>query len=448
LPLTGLDVYKLLPKKNCAKCGPPTCLAFAMQVASGKAAAETCPLLSDEAREKLMAMQEPPMREVRLGTAERQISLGGESVLFRHEKKFISQSAIFLNAMSGAGDRSALDIIRLAAKMRFERVGQSYSVEGVAIRAADPAFSQAMALCKELYLVPLIFTEDPLWLTAIAGTAKEARALVGMARKDTLEAFSRFSKETGCPVVLSGSGESVALAAESLFELAEEATRAGFRNIVLDAGRGNHQDTLFTLAQIRRLALKRGRRSLGYPSMVTLMGDAATQVMDASVFMSRYASVIVMDPPPEESMMSLLTWRHDLFSDPERPVQVESKLYEIQKPGPDSPLFLTTNFSLTYYSVENEVTAARAPAYILPVDTDGQSVLTAWAAGKLTVDDVVRDLGKSGANERLQRKLLVLPGYVGQMASKLRDATGYRVIVGPQEASGIPAFTRNVLSRE
>ena len=444
LGLTGLEVFKLLPKKNCAECGPPTCLGFAMRVASSKASPEACPYLSEEAKERLSAASEPPIREVTVGVGPGAARMGSETVLFRHDKRFVNPTVLFvdLGSAQGCSPAALQEKMALVASYGFERVGQAYRVEGALLKVSSPGqVLEALEIAERAGLLLLLLSEDPAAFAGCSSGLARSRPLIGPAISANLTGMVLTAKQCKCPLVISGQG------LDEVSMLAEQAAKLGMRDLVLDFGGRTLNETVMYLVQARRQSLTKRVRSFGYPTIAS-SGNSGNEMLDAVTLISRYAGALTLPALPRESMLALLTWRYDIHSDPERPVQVESRLYPVGAAGPDSLVYITTNFSLTYYTVQNEVGATRVPSFVLPVDTDGTSVLTAWAAGKLTVQKVAETLESSGANALSQRKTAVIPGYVGQMAAKLREATGWKIIVGPQEASGIPAFARNTLRRE
>ncbi|MDP2857556.1 MAG: acetyl-CoA decarbonylase/synthase complex subunit gamma [Bacillota bacterium] len=463
MALTGLDVFKLLPKTNCGDCGTPTCLGFAMQVASGKSSYGLCPHLSDEAKARLMAASEPPIRQVSLGSGDAKAAAGGETVLFRHEKRFVNQPPVFVDIDdTGADERDGGGATRHAgvgecepiealatrvASFRYERVGQAYRAEGLVLRPSTTGQARkALDLAIRLGLIPF-FEANLDTLQPLQDDLGKAGALVGPVEAEAqLVGASRLDR-AGCAVVLRARG------LDEMSALVQASGRRGVGRLVLEFDCASHYETLFCLIQARRLALKKAMRVFGHPLLAR--ADARLEerhgdqvALQAAGLISHYAGVLVVPLLPAEAMLALLTWRHDLYSDPERPVQVEPTLRRTGDPGRNSPLYITTNYSLTFYSVENEVQASRIPSYVLPVDTGGTSVLTAWAAGKFGAEHVAEAIQTSGAGDMLDTKVAVIPGYVATMAPALQELTGWKVLVGPQEASGIPAFARKRFLRD
>jgi len=295
-------------------------------------------------------------------------------------------------------------------------------------------------------LIPLFEVADLTILLPLEGELGKAGAVIGPVTSEG---------QVGAATDLDRAGCTVTLRAKSLDEmsaLVQASQRKRMGRLLLEFACLSHAETLLCLIQARRLALRKATGVFGYPSLARVGGPAPSSgsqdILLAADLIAHYAGVLVAPVFPPEAMLALLTWRHDLYSDPERPVQVESKIYSIGDPGRASPLYVTTNFSLTYYSVENEVHASRIPGYILPVDTGGTSVLTAWAAGKFGAEHVAQAIESTGASDMLASKVAVIPGYVATMAPRLQELTGWKVLVGPQEASGIPAFARKRFSRD
>lgn len=434
--LTGLDVYKLLPRTNCKKCGIATCLAFAMQVASGKISVEACPDVAEEVKERLLSQSRPPMKLIHAGRADAAIALGGETVMFRHDKTFVSAPPVFIDVGTSDSPHLAASVACVAAH-KYERVGQAYRVNGFAVGVGHTdGVSTALALGEQHSLLPLLLASEPSILSGMEEHLRKSKPIIGCLGPDATGTVARVAAEAGCVLIVSGD------TLESLRANVKQAEAKGAKDLLLRVDAASRPETLANLVGVRRAALLNRDALLGYPTIVFINGTETEQLGTAVAFMARYAGAMVVGNLSRESMLSLLTWRQDLYSDPQRPIQVESRLYEVGDVGPESPLYITTNFSLTYYSVETEVSASRVPAFILPVDTDGTSVLTAWAAGKYGADRISDAIHSSGAPQRCASRVAVIPGHVAQLAPALRERSGFQILVGPEEASGIPKFAR------
>jgi acetyl-CoA decarbonylase/synthase, CODH/ACS complex subunit gamma len=435
MALTGMDIYKQLPKENCKECGLPTCLAFAMKVASGQAGLEECPRLDDAARSNLDEASAPPQRLVKIGPDPEPIEIGQETVLFRHDEKFHHPTAVALT-MSDSLDAGAIAEKCAAFKeLSFTRVGETLTPHMVALvndsGSADAMTSAAKAIHGALGMPMVLIGESLEPLAAAAGALSGSRPLVfctGEASADDLSAI-------GTPVCVAGDAESVAERVDALSE-------KEVKDIVISPGRVTTDKALEFLTLTRRAALKGKFRSLGCPVLVLADGeDAMAEALDACAFVCKYAGVVVSNAWQPHLLAPILTSRQNIYTDPQKPVQVEPKLYEVGEVTPDSPLLVTTNFSLSYYSVESEVETARVPCYILAVDTEGTSVLTAWAADKFNAETITA--GLSAAEGKVNHKKLVLPGHVAVLSASVADESGWQALVGPKEATGIGPYLKS-----
>ncbi|HBX24026.1 MAG TPA: acetyl-CoA decarbonylase/synthase complex subunit gamma [Desulfotomaculum sp.] len=433
--LTGLAIFKQLPKTNCKDCGQPTCLAFAMQLASGKAGLDQCPHVSDAAKEALDSASAPPIALVKVGKGEKEVALGSETVLFRHEKRFENPTGIAVSVKDTDGDIAS----KVAAinKLVFDRVGQIHSVNLVAVvnASGDGAkFAEAAKTVQDNTEFPLILvSEDPAAMGSALEVTGANNPLICGANASNLEAMVELAKKYDAPLVVKGNG---------LDELEALVEKSGYKKLFLDSGAREINKALADQTQIRRQALKKFR-PFGYPTIAFAdNADPVQAVVDASVYIAKYAGIVVVDSADPADLLPLVTLRLNVYTDPQKPIAVESKLYEIGTPGPDSPVFVTTNFSLTYFNVQGDVESGRINGYILPVDTDGISVMTGWAAGKFTPEKITEMLNTSGVAEKVTHRKVIIPGGVAVLSGKLNEISGWEVLVGPRESGGIPSFIK------
>lgn len=442
--LTGLEIYKQLPKKNCGECGPPTCLAFAMALAGGKASLESCPYVTEEAKENLGAASAPPIKLVKVGVGDSEVELGDETELFRHDKTFYHPTGVgFLISDSLSADEIEAKVAAINSLV-FERVGLQYKVDFVVVKAdsnnADTFKAAVAAVAANSKQAIVLFSEDPAVIEPALAVVADKKPVIYPATENNWEAMTELAKKNGAVLGVKGNG------LESLAGLVENISKE-YKELIIDSGNTETSKVLADLVQIRRSAIKKRFRPFGYPTLAfSTEGDALDQVLRAQSYISRYASAVIIETTERAAVLPLLSWRQNLYTDPQKPIQVEEKIYEVGDVTPDSPVYLTTNFSLTYYSVEGEVEASKIPSYIIPIDTDGTSVLTAWAAGKYEPEKITATLEKLGLADKVNHKNLILPGYVAVISGKLKEKSGYNVIVGPREASGIPAFAKSQLS--
>ncbi|MGD2175111.1 MAG: acetyl-CoA decarbonylase/synthase complex subunit gamma [Candidatus Brocadiaceae bacterium] len=439
MAVTGLDIYKLLPQTNCGDCGVPTCLAFAMKVAAKQSSLEECPHVSDEAQEELGAASAPPQKLVKMGAGERAIEIGNETVMFRHDEKFHHPCGIGV-LVNDTDDVDAK--AERIEKLSFERIGQVIEVDVVAARCASGDGAKlkeaARALNDRLGLPVVLIGESADQLRPAAEALADARPLL-WEREGPSEELIGLAAETGLPLVVEGD-------LEKCDADTQKAREAGVEGMVLCPGMTDPQKALEFLTITRRAAVNKTYRPLGYPALVYARSQDPVQLaLEAAHYVLKYAGIVLMDVDTPEYVLPVLVARQSIYIDPQRPVQVEPKIYEVNEPDAESPLLITTNFSLSYYSVLSEVEASRVPSRILTVDTQGTSVLTAWAADEFGPEQIKEAIEKSGVFDELADGHCrpVIPGLVAVISGELSEELGQKVIVGPKEASGIPRFLKN-----
>jgi acetyl-CoA decarbonylase/synthase complex subunit gamma len=443
--LTGIQIFKLLPKTNCGECGVPTCLAFAMNLASGKAELDSCPYVSDEAREQLAEASAPPIRPVAIGAGVREFKTGGETVMFRHEKTFYSPTGIA--AMIGSDmDSGSLDSkLKEWNALQYERVGLNLVPQAVALKdtngdgKAFTAVAKKIAEESEFGLILMSDQVDVLKGAVEACTFK--RPLLYAATKDNAEPMGNLAKESGLPLVIKADN------VEDLIALSDQLTGMGLKDLVLDSGAREVRQLFQDQVAIRRTALKAGNRSLGFPTVTfpcEMASNLEMETVIAAMLIAKYAGIVVLSDFKGESLFPLLLERLNIFTDPQRPMTVTEGIYEIGGPDEHSPVLVTTNFSLTYFIVSGEIEGSRIPSWLLIMDTEGLSVMTAWAAGKFSGDVVGMFVKKSGIGDRIGHKKVIIPGYAasisGEMEEELPD---WEVVIGPRDASLIPKFLKD-----
>lgn len=440
MALTGLEIYKQLPKKNCGECGVPTCLAFAMALASGKAALDACPYVTEAARENLDSAAAPPIKAIKFG---KDSVLGDETVLFRHDKTFYHPTTLLIQVSDTLNDDQLNAKIQEIKGLEFERVGLQYSLDGVAIvqesgdaaRFAKVAATVAEATDKSL----LLLSSDVGALKAALAPLAARKPLIGAATSENYEAMVNLAKENSVPVILKADG------LDALEELVVKAQALGYKEFVLDPGARTPVQTLANLTHLRRLAIKKKFRPFGYPVIAyTSNSEPMEEIMEASVYVAKYASAVVLKTSKKAHVLPLMTLRQNIYTDPQKPIQVEPKLHSVGNVNENSPFYITTNFSLTYYSVEGEVETSKIPSYILPIDTDGTSVLTAYAAGKFEPEKIVEAMVACGIADKVKHRNVIIPGYVAVISGKLSELSGWKAVVGPRESSGIVSFSKSL----
>ena len=443
--LTGIQIFKLLPKTNCKECGSPTCLAFAMALAGGKAELDKCPYVSDEAKATLSEASAPPIRGVVIGTGDNAKKVGEELVFYRHEKTFINPTAIACLVTDAMDDAEVDAKINNLNTVTFERVGLNLAADLLAVRCESGDAGKFEALVKKALGATekglIIMADDFAALEAGAKAATGKGALLYAATADNCDQVAALAKETGASVVAKGGS------IEEVSNFTGKIVEAGVKDIVLDAGARDTKTMYYNDNQIRRAALKAKNRDLGYPTIdlvCDMTDDPYKEAMLASLAIAKYGAIVVMSDIDKERMLPLFVQRLNIYTDPQRPMVMDEGIYEINKPGPDSPVIITTNFALTYFIVAAEIEASRVPTWLLIMDVEGMSVLTAWSAGKFVADAMAPFVIKSGIKDKINHNKIIIPGYVAQISGEFQEELGsdWEVVIGTREASDIPAFLK------
>jgi acetyl-CoA decarbonylase/synthase complex subunit gamma len=416
-----------------------------MKLAAKQVELAACPYVSDEARESLAAAAAPPIRLITISSDGRKIEAGNETVMFRHEKTFYHEPGLLVRVKDTQPLEEFEEVVTQAASYSVERVGMELSVSGFAVENAsgDPAlFAERVGALRTIADLPLILiSKDPAALEAAVAKLEGAVPLLYAADGDNWQAMAELAKKHKLPLAVRGEGDLTTLA-----NLVEQVKNVGVEDIVLDPGAREPVDTLVNLTQLRRLALKKNFRLLGYP-IITFPGEGAAseaeEVALAAQHVAKYGGFIVLDHFDPATMYSLLTLRLNIYTDPQKPIQMEPGIYEFGEPTADSPLLTTTNFSLTYFSVAGEVEGSGVPAWLLVCDAEGMSVLTAWAAGNFDAEVIVKMVKQFNVGDKIAHRKIVIPGFVAVISGELEDElSGWEVLVGPREAVDLPAYLK------
>ncbi len=443
--LTGIQIYKMLPGTNCKECGEPTCLAFAMKLAAGKTELSKCPHVSEEAKAKLAELSEPPIRGITIGSGDEAVKIGEELVIYRHDKTFVNPTAIGVLVLDAESDDEIEGKVKRLDETTFERVGLTLKANLVFIRNAsgDPAKFEAVTK-KVLELTPkgvILDSSNKEALEKAASIAKDRKPVLYAATPDTVDMYVEIAKSTGASIVVKSSDF------DELMAMTKKIRDAGIKDIILDTQPKDAKELLFHNTWIRRAALKKKVKELGYPiiNMVCDMTDDETvEAMYATVSIGKYGSVVVLSDIQKHQLFPLLVWRLNIYTDPQRPMVMDQGIYPINNPDENSPVCITTNFALTYFIVAAEIEASRVPTWLLVMDTEGLSVLTAWSAGKFVADAIAPFIQKSGITDKISHRKVIIPGYVAAISGELQEELGdeWEVLIGPREASDLPAYLK------
>ncbi len=450
MALSGIAIYKVLPQTNCKECGLATCLAFAMKLAARQAELAACPYVTDEAKAQLDTASAPPIRLISMGAEGHKLEVGNETVVFRHEKTFVHQPGLFLRLPATLADGEVASLLDQVAGYQIERVGQTLRPDGVAIEGAPGSggqFAARVTQAVEKGLAVILMSSDPATLEAGLAAAGPARPLIYAADAGNWEAMAALAKKHSVPLTVRVADGDL----DALATLADQVAKQGVEDLALDPGTRGWADSLSAVIRMRRAAIKKNFRPLGYP-VIAFPGEATgspeEEAMLASQFIGKYAGFIVLDHFDPAVIYSLLTLRQNIYTDPQKPISVSPGLYEIGEPDADSPLLVTTNFSLTYFSVAGEVEGSGKRAWLLVADSEGLSVLTAWAAGKFDAEAIAKAVKSTGAQDKIKHRSIVIPGAVAGLSGELEEELpGWQVLVGPRESIGIPSYLKHLASQ-
>jgi acetyl-CoA decarbonylase/synthase complex subunit gamma len=443
MALTGIEIFKMLPKTNCGECGVPTCLAFAMSLAAGKAELSKCPHVSEEAKSKLSEASAPPILPVTIGSGEKALKIGSETVMFRHEKRFENPPGIAILISDTMPDAEVDARLKKAKELAYERVGLTLSTNLVALKAESGDAAKFAALAGKVKASDaniILMSDKPDVLAAGLKACAEKKPLLYAATRDSADAVAALAKENGC---------AVAARADNLDDLAaltQKLDAAGLKNVVIDSGSRTVRQAFQDQIVIRTAALNKKFRPFGYPTIVfpaEMTDNPLKEAMIAAMFIAKYAGIIVLSDFRGESLFPLLVERLNIYTDPQRPLATTQGIYEINNPNENSPLMVTSNFSLTYFIVSGEIENSKVPSYLYVKDTEGLSVMTSWAAGKFSADIIGPAIKKSGVDAKIKHRKLIIPGYIAAESGGLEEELpGWEILVGPREAAHLPAYLK------
>ncbi len=436
MALSGIQIYKMLPQTNCKECGFPTCLAFAMKLAAKQVELSSCPYVSEESKKQLAESAAPPIRLVTLKGVGAEVKAGNEVVMFRHEKTFYNKPGLFIRVKASDPDLAAK--VAKADAYKVSYVGIDFTVDGFAL-VLDSDAAAAVKTVRGATKRPLILIGDAAALQAGLSACGGETPLLYAADASNADALADLAKGKAALAVKADS-------LDALADLTKKIQARGVEDMALDLGPMQLSEWLTKSTQVRRLALKSNFRALGYP-IIAFPCDAKDENIAASQAIAKYAGFVVLSEFKPEMLYPLLVLRENIYTDPQKPIQVQPGIYEINQPKPESPVLITTNFSITYFSVANEIEGSGLPAWLVVTDAEGMSVLTAWAAGKFDAERIAKAVKGFDVASKVSKKRVVLPGHVAVLSGELEaELPEWEIRVGPREAVDIPAFMKQALN--
>ncbi len=442
MALKGLDIFKLSPKKNCKECGSPTCMAFCMKVAQGAVALDKCPYFSEEAKAKLSEATAPPMKTITVGN---DIKLGGETVLFRHEKTLVNRNRFAVPVCTCMDEAAADQKLADIQKVDYERIGEREYIEFVMVRCEKDSADKWEDLVKKAAATGrtlILNCPCPECAKKALAICKDGKPILNGATPENFEEMSAIATEAG--VTLGVHADSLS----ELHDLIAKLEAAGNKNLIIDVTGKTVKETFANTVLVRRTALKDGDRTFGYPSIVDLAklaaGDEHLETALAAVFTLKYGSIIVMERLGYAEALPLYGLRQNVFTDPQKPMKVAPGIYPMNGATPDDPCMLTVDFALTYFLVSGEIERSNVPVNLLITDASGMSVLTAWAAGKFSSSSIKKFFDEFELDKKINNRTLVIPGKVAVMKGEIQDKLpDWNVVVGTREAVEIVKFLKD-----
>ena len=445
MAVKGLDIFKLSPKTNCKECGSPTCMAFCMKVAQGAVSIDKCPHMSDEAKALLSEATAPPMKTITVGAGDNAHKLGGETVLFRHEKTLVNRNLYAVSLCTCMDDATVDEKLADMAKVDYERIGEREYVEVVLVHDEKGDADRLKALCEKVAAtgrVVVIDCENVDTVKPAVEAIKDSKPILNGANAGNYEAMNAVATAAGVTLGVRGADLS------ELHDTVAALEKAGNKNLVLDVTGKDAKETYGNAVMVRRAAIKDGDRTFGYPSIVNLSkiaaGDIHLQTAYAALFTVKYGSIIVMDKVSYAESLPLHGLRQNIFTDPQKPMKVAPGIYPMNGATADSPCMLTVDFALTYFLVSGEIERSKVPVNLLITDASGMSVLTAWAAGKFSSSSVKKFFDEFDLANKINSRTLVIPGKVAVMKGEIQDKLPeWNVVVGTREAVEIVKFLKD-----
>ena len=444
--LSGIQIFKMTPKKNCKECGCPTCMAFSMKVAQGAMDISQCPHMSEDALAQLSEATAPPMKTVKIGAGENEFSLGGETVLFRHEKTYVSKTRYAVSLCSCMDDAAIDAKLAEIPKVDYERIGERMFAELVYVNyAADTDKDRYVEIVKKaaaLNRTLILGCKDVELAKAALEVCKDGKPVLNGANASNYEAMNAVATEAG--VVLGVSGKDL----NELYDTTAALEKLGNKNLVLDTTGADIKETFANTVQVRRAALKDQDRTFGYPSIVNLVkiakGDLHLQAALASMFTMKYGSIIVMEQMTYAEALPLYGLRQNVFTDPQKPMKVEPGIYPLNGADENAVVVTTVDFALTYFVVSGELERSGVPLNLVINDAGGLSVLTSWAAGKFSGNSISAYI-KENVEPKVKSRKLIIPGKVAVLKGDLEaKLPGWEIIVGPREAVQLVKFLKDM----
>jgi acetyl-CoA decarbonylase/synthase complex subunit gamma len=458
--LSPIDVYTLLPKTNCKECGEENCMAFATKVVNREISIDQCPPLLTKKYEKnykqLKEMLKPAVKEVTIGVDDCAVKIGRKLVMYRHEFTYFNPTPIAIDVTDEMSEEELSERIKKTQEFTYTYIGNELKLQMLAVRSTskDPdKFKSTVKKVTEKTKLPLILcSSDSTVMESGLMAVSKTRPLIYAATKDNWKEMAELALMYNCPLAVFAPND-----LDLLRSLVKTLNEYGVEDLVLDPGTFPSEglgDTINNFTMLRRAACNIGDELVGYPligtpivawteSVSSPTVSAWKEAQLASMLITRFADIMIMHSTEGWSLLPLAVLRQNIYTDPRKPVAVEPGLRTVGTPDENSPVLMTSNFALTYYTVEQDIESADTPAYILVVDSEGTAIDSGVAGRKLTADTVTEALKESKLGEKVKHRKLIIPGKAARISGEIEELSNWEVLVGPQDSSGIPKFLRD-----
>ncbi|MDI6724608.1 MAG: acetyl-CoA decarbonylase/synthase complex subunit gamma [Methanobacterium sp.] len=454
MAVTAMDVYRLLPKTNCAKCGEASCMAFATKLSEKETDLELCTQLAADEMDKLVDLLAPAVKEITIGKGDKAILVGGDEVLYRYELTYYNQTPLVIDISDDMDDAAFEERVKKIEDTQFERTGELLTLDAIALRnkSGDASkFKEAAAKLKNSSLALVLCSFDADAMKAALEVVGDERPLIYGATENNIEQMASLALEYDCPIALFVPND-----LEKMKELSRTLRTKGVNDIILDPGTyvdAGIGDTLDDFIMIRRLAVEERDEDfrfpiLGVPALTWLNSEedeintAIKEATIAATLINKYADMMIIHGTEIWELIPVLTLRQSLYTDPRKPQAVDAGVYEFGEVNEDSPVALTTNFALTYYTVEGDLKSGKANCYLLVLDTEGRAVDVSVAGSQFNGKAVADLIKETGIEDKVKTRKMVIPGLGAPVSGEIEDDSGWEVVVGPRDSSALADFLK------
>ncbi len=446
-----MEIYRLLPKTNCAKCGEASCMAFATKLSDKETDLELCSQMVANEMEQLENLLAPAVREITIGNGGKTLIIGGDEVMYRYELTYYNPTPMIIDVNDDMDDDVLEERVKIIEESEFERTGEKLVLDGIALRNSSgnaENFAKTALKLKSSKLPLVLCSLDPKAMKAALDNVGDERPLIYAATENNFDEMAALALDYECPLAIFVPND-----LEKMKEISNILRSKGLKDLVLDPGTFVNDgigDTLDNFVMIRRLAIEEKDEDfrfpiIGIPALTWLyekdeVEGGIKEATIAATLMNKYADMLIIHGTNIWELIPILTLRQSVFTDPRKPQAVDPGVYEFGELEDDSPVLLTTNFALTYYTVEGDLKSGKSNCYLLVLDTEGRAVDVSLAGGQLTGESVAELITDSGIEDKVKTRTLIIPGLAAPISGEIEDDSGWEVLVGPRDSSGVPDF--------